>query len=144
MFSSHHCLVADTDPMSNSKVREMDPSVKISVIPRAREVGQSYLSSVWTTLRSLVWSVPAVVCARPDMLLVTGPGTCIPVCVLVLVLRVAGVCRGRIVFAESICRVQTLSLSGKILLLFADHVIVQWDSLHKKYPSSTYIGRVVS
>ena len=160
-YSPRHYIVADTDRMSQNKIelfeagyrgrvpegylgRVPGQSVVISQIPRAREVGQSYVTSVFTTLYSQLVCVPHVVYARPDVLLVNGPGTCIPVCVMVLLLRVLGLCRGRIVYVESICRVNTLSLSAKILVLFADHVLVQWSHLAEGNFRCTYIGRLVS
>ncbi|XP_063682420.1 UDP-N-acetylglucosamine transferase subunit ALG14 homolog [Bolinopsis microptera] len=160
-YNPRHYIVADTDKMSHNKIelfeagyRRQVPegylgripgqSVVISKIPRAREVGQSYVSSVLTTLYSQLLCVPHVVHARPDVLLVNGPGTCIPVCVMVFLLRVLGVCKGRIVYVESICRVKTLSLSAKILVLFADHVLVQWSHLAEGNFRCKYIGRLVS
>ena len=47
------------------------------------------------------------------------------------------------VYVESVCRVQTMSLSGRIMYLFADHLLVHWPSLKEKYPKSIYLGRVV-
>jgi beta-1,4-N-acetylglucosaminyltransferase len=49
----------------------------------------------------------------------------------------------KIIYMESICRVETLSMSGKILYHIADHMLVQWQSLLTKYPKCQYIGRVV-
>ena len=49
----------------------------------------------------------------------------------------------KIIYVESICRVETLSMSGKILYHIADHMLVQWQSLLTKYPKCQYIGRVV-
>ena len=170
-FTPRHYIVAATDTMSQDKIEsfektlsdklsEQAPSARardsvrsdpprsqtavISHIPRAREVGQSYLSSILTTLHSQLCCVPYVVRARPDVLLVNGPGTCIPVCVMVFLLRLLGVCRGRIVYVESICRVNSLSLSGRMLLLFADHVLVQWPHLADRYRRCRFIGRLVS
>ena len=147
-YSPRHYIVADTDHMSQDKIeqfeKERGATVVISKIPRAREVGQSYLTSVLTTLYSQLLCVPHVLRARPDLLLVNGPGTCIPVCVMVFVLRVLGLCKGRIVYVESICRVETVSLSAKILVWFADHVLVQWPQLAEKTFRCRYIGRLVS
>jgi beta-1,4-N-acetylglucosaminyltransferase len=57
-------------------------------------------------------------------------------------MRVLYITNSKIVFVESICRVKTLSLSGKILLLFADVVLVQWPKLKELYRRTTYIGRL--
>jgi beta-1,4-N-acetylglucosaminyltransferase len=54
------------------------PQPTVLTIPRSREVGQSYLTSVWTTLVALAAAVRVVWATRPDLLLVNGPGTCLP------------------------------------------------------------------
>nr|XP_044994329.1 UDP-N-acetylglucosamine transferase subunit ALG14 homolog isoform X1 [Jaculus jaculus] len=80
---------------------------------------------------------------RQRMVLCNGPGTCVPVCVSALLLGVLGIKKVIIVYAESICRVETLSLSGKILFYLSDYFIVQWPTLKEKYPKSVYLGRIV-
>nr|XP_044994330.1 UDP-N-acetylglucosamine transferase subunit ALG14 homolog isoform X3 [Jaculus jaculus] len=77
------------------------------------------------------------------LVLCNGPGTCVPVCVSALLLGVLGIKKVIIVYAESICRVETLSLSGKILFYLSDYFIVQWPTLKEKYPKSVYLGRIV-
>lgn len=48
----------------------------------------------------------------------------------------------KIVYVESIARVETLSLSGKLLYLTADYFLVQWPQLQSKYPRTEYMGRL--
>ncbi len=50
----------------------------------------------------------------------------------------------RIVFVESIARVTTLSLSGKILYKarLADGFFVQWPKLAAAYPRADFVGRL--
>ncbi|XP_018767735.2 UDP-N-acetylglucosamine transferase subunit ALG14 homolog isoform X1 [Serinus canaria] len=81
--------------------------------------------------------------AAPCLILCNGPGTCVPVCLSAFLLGLLRIKRTIIVYVESICRVETLSLSGKILYYFSDYFIVQWPDLKKKYPKSVYLGRIV-
>lgn len=111
-------------------------------LPRSREVGQSYSSSVLTTLYACVHAGALVLRRRPSLLLCNGPGTCIPVCAAAFALRLLGIKYVTIMYVESICRVQTLSMSGRILLQFADHFLVQWPQLAAKYPKARFIGRL--
>lgn len=115
----------------------------IESIPRSRDVGQSYFTSIFTTLRATAYSFIVVLRHRPDLILVNGPGSCVPICVSGLVLRILGACNGRITFVESLCRVKTLSLSGKLLYWITDDFLVQWPELKEKYPKSQYLGRLV-
>lgn len=75
-------------------------------IPRSREVGQSYWSSVGTTIYSFCFALWLVgVRVRPDLVLVNGPGTCLPIAVSAFLFRVVGWKASKIVFVESFCRV---------------------------------------
>lgn len=89
---------------------------------------------------------------RPDVVLCNGPGTCIPLCAAAFVLRVMSPVlyptnrsAPAIVYVESIARVASLSLSGKLLyhLRMADAVYVQWERLQRKYPRTIYAGRIM-
>ena len=42
----------------------------------------------------------------------------------------------RLVYLESVCRVRTLSLTGRLLLRLADAFVVQWDELRAKAPGA--------
>ncbi|XP_038649825.1 UDP-N-acetylglucosamine transferase subunit ALG14 homolog isoform X2 [Scyliorhinus canicula] len=75
--------------------------------------------------------------------LCNGPGTCVPLCISALMLRILGMKKVLIIYIESICRVETLSLSGKILYNLSDYFFVQWSALQKKYPKAIYLGRLV-
>lgn len=111
--------------------------IRIHDIPRSREVGQSYFSSFFSTLYAFIFAFILVGRLRPKLILCNGPGTCIPICVAALIYRVLGIrCSSNIVFIESYCRVQTLSLTGKLLYNVADLFVVHWKELHEKYPDS--------
>ena len=137
--------VANTDKLSRLKALEKYPRSRVEVIPRSREVGQSYVTSVWTTL------ISAVICykillklGRVDLVLCNGPGTCVPLCLGAWFNdRVLNRGNTAIVFVESICRVKSLSLTGKILSRFTDEILVQWPELKQKYPKSKYIARFI-
>ncbi|ETN14948.1 hypothetical protein PPTG_07188 [Phytophthora nicotianae INRA-310] len=137
-------VVAETDKTSQTKT-ELDwkPNDKDSfaIIPRSREVGQSWSSTVWTTLRSFQSCLGLVYNHRPQLVLCNGPGTCIPICAAVLLFRVLGIqTDSRIIFCESFARVQHLSLTGKLLYYVADEFVVQWPQLQTKYPRTRHLG----
>ncbi|XP_064625628.1 UDP-N-acetylglucosamine transferase subunit ALG14 homolog [Lineus longissimus] len=151
-YSPREYVVANTDKMSEDKIwsaeserKSGESKSKFSIIkiPRSREVKQSYITSIATTLYSCLYSFPIVFKSMPDLILVNGPGTCIPLCAAGLILTVLGVKKVHIIYVESFCRVETLSLSGLLLYHVADEMLVQWSGLQKKYPKTRYIGRLV-
>ncbi|XP_032753290.1 UDP-N-acetylglucosamine transferase subunit ALG14 homolog [Rattus rattus] len=154
-YSPRHYVIAESDEMSAKKIHSLElaraqndsttehTSYHLHRIPRSREVRQSWLSSVFTTSYSMWFSFPLVHRIKPDLVLCNGPGTCVPICVSALLLGILGIKKVIIVYVESICRVETLSLSGKILWHLSDYFIVQWPTLKEKYPKSVYLGRIV-
>ncbi|KAG7219569.1 hypothetical protein INR49_018996 [Caranx melampygus] len=149
-YSPRHYVIADTDQMSEDKICSFEKSrphaesqFSICRIPRSREVHQSWTSSVLSTLRALRVSLPLVFRLRPDMVLCNGPGTCVPLCAAALLLGILGMKKVLIVYVESICRVETLSLTGAVLYPISDYFLVQWASLMDRYPGAVYLGRVV-
>ncbi|TFK05641.1 UDP-N-acetylglucosamine transferase subunit ALG14-like protein [Platysternon megacephalum] len=151
-YSPRHYIFADSDKMSEDKIRTFEQKraetfsnsqFTLNRIPRCREVCQSWSSSVLTTLYSILYSFPLTFRLKPDLILCNGPGTCVPVCISALLLEILALKKVIIVYVESICRVETLSLSGKILYYFSDYFIVQWPALKEKYPKSVYLGRIV-
>lgn len=145
-------VVARGDQMSVKKVKEFEASmgskeedIEIKTIPRARQVRQSYLSSVLTTTLALLKSLPLVASVWPDVVLCNGPGTCIPLCLSAYLLRYLGLKQVKLVYIESICRVNSLSLSARILYstCTADHLLVQWPQLAKTYPRTHYLGKLI-
>ncbi|XP_059530947.1 UDP-N-acetylglucosamine transferase subunit ALG14 homolog [Myotis daubentonii] len=154
-YSPRHYVIADTDEISARKIHafelgraDRDPSGMVPRyflhrIPRSREVRQSWLSTVATTLHSACLSLPLTYRVRPDLVLCNGPGTCVPICAAAVLLGVLGVKRVTVVYVESLCRAEHLSLTGRILRPFADYFLVQWPALKRKYPTSVYLGRIV-
>ena len=140
-------VAAEGDEMSIKKAEEFESrqnrQADVRKIPRARKVLQSYFSSVFSTLFSLAHSIPLVWRVWPDLLLCNGPGTCIPLCAVAYLFKFTGLHDIKLIYIESICRVQALSLSGKLLYYFADHLIVQWPELRQKYPRTSYLGRIL-
>jgi beta-1,4-N-acetylglucosaminyltransferase len=121
---------------TSSTTTTKDDTFIMHDIPRSREVGQSYLSSVFSTQNAFYFALGLVGRLQPQLILCNGPGTCLPICVAALLYRVLGVFRSTIVFCESYCRVQTLSLTGKLLYYVADLFIVHWKELRDKYPNT--------
>uniref|UniRef100_A0A8R1DVI2 UDP-N-acetylglucosamine transferase subunit ALG14 n=1 Tax=Caenorhabditis japonica TaxID=281687 RepID=A0A8R1DVI2_CAEJA len=160
-FNMRIYIIADTDTISEDKVSvlyyllHIKRSLKaiaheksrnnekfvVEKIPRSREVGQSYFSSVFSTLNSCRFAFKLIYRTRPDLVLLNGPGTCIPVAFAAAFFDIIRLIDTVIVYEESICRVNKLSLSGAILyyLGMVDSLIIQWPELKKRYPRAIYI-----
>jgi beta-1,4-N-acetylglucosaminyltransferase len=138
-------IVAQTDTTSVRRVAAMNvrSANHTYFIPRSREVGQSYVTSILTTVWSLIYSLGLILKIRPGLLLCNGPGTCLPIAVWTFLGRILGLWEGKIVFCESFCRVKTLSLTGKLLYPIVDLFVVHWEQLQTKFPRSHLVTTFV-
>ncbi|XP_061661966.1 UDP-N-acetylglucosamine transferase subunit ALG14 homolog isoform X1 [Syngnathoides biaculeatus] len=74
-YSPRIYVIADTDRMSEERIRafekskllDCDPQFTIHRITRSREVHQSWISSVRSTLNAQFYSIPLIFRIRPDM-----------------------------------------------------------------------------
>lgn len=129
------------------KNEDMPGTMHISYVrlPRAREVGEAWLFSVISSVKTAIAAIKLVCYTKPDVVLTNGPGTSAVVAGAAFLIRV---CRPsakltcRVVYVESFARVETLSMSGRILYGFADRFVVQWQQLSKEWPLAEYYGRL--
>lgn len=146
-YQERYYIIADTDTLSEEKVHVLEKETfnygkyKIMKIPRSREVGQSYFTSIFSTLKAFFACLKVVYEVKPNCLFTNGPGTAIPVVFAIFLFDLLFGRDCRIIFIESFARVKTLSLTGKILYYtkVADVIIVQWNDLVKKFPRVEYI-----
>lgn len=118
--------------------------VTYELLPRAREVGQSWISSIGTSTQTCAAAARLLWRKRPHTILCNGPGTCAVVGAVAFALRLGWPSRfeNRVIYVESFARVETLSLSGKIMYVFADRFLVQWQQLGSNWPRCEYYGRL--
>ncbi|GMM58370.1 N-acetylglucosaminyldiphosphodolichol N-acetylglucosaminyltransferase anchoring subunit [Maudiozyma humilis] len=117
---------------------------------KAREVGAGLGASVVSILRTLATSFAHVVRVKmammnkPHLVLLNGPGTCCIISLWCKILDVLLLCTSsNIVYVESLARISTLSLTGKILYWLADLFVVQWEELLPALPRAKYYGILV-
>ncbi|PHT49565.1 hypothetical protein CQW23_09312 [Capsicum baccatum] len=156
-FKPRYYIAAATDNMSLQKAHVFEDSLlrkeafeevegaEFLQIYRSREVGQSYITSVGTTLIAIAHALWLMIKIRPQVILCNGPGTCIPLCIIAFLFKILGIRWSSIFYVESIARVRKLSLSGLLLykLHMADQLFVQWPQLKEKYPRAHYVGRLM-
>ncbi|KAG1742827.1 glycosyltransferase family 1 protein [Suillus lakei] len=153
-FSAQKALALEHIKATDHVFSDDQPQYKFLTIPRARRVHQSLLSSPPDAVKSLLACV-CLVSVRPlfkkgafrqpfaDLLILNGPGTCVILCVAILLNRLIGLPSPRVMYVESFARVKSLSLSGKLLYHFADRFVVQWPDLVQPGGREDYRGCLV-
>lgn len=71
---------------------------------------------------------------RPDVVVTTGSHNVGPMCCL------AKIFRKKVIFIETFANSNSPTKAGKIIYKFADHFIVQWESMLEYYPDAIYGG----
>ena len=148
-FSSCFFLSSHNDKNSENKVKESIPIEKYKntkfyflKIYRARNVGQSFISSIPTTLYALFQSFFILIKYRPNMVVTNGPGVAFPILFIGYLLRIFLVLSEfKIMFIESYCRTKSISLCGKIVEPLCDRFIVLWKNLETK--KREYLGKIL-
>ncbi|KAI9319925.1 oligosaccharide biosynthesis protein Alg14 like-domain-containing protein [Dichotomocladium elegans] len=133
-------VIAASDRLSASKV---GPGAQIFFIPRVRHVGQGWATVPWSAAKASIAAIGILWKTMPDLILCNGPGSCVPICVAAYVPKLIGFHPIQIVYVESFARVNSLSLTGKLLYPFVDRFIVQWPELQQRYSKAEYCGILV-
>lgn len=145
-YKPMYFVMSQSDTTSQNKILSSKLQSRHSAIwksvYRSREVKQSWLSTVFTTVYSTADCFLLVLRVRPQLLICNGPGTSVPICYCAFLLRILGVYQPTIVYVESFCRVKYLSLTGRMIYPIADKFIVQWPELCTAYPRAEHLGRI--
>ncbi|KAJ1725634.1 UDP-N-acetylglucosamine transferase subunit [Coemansia erecta] len=143
-------VVGDSDLLSLDQIGSLEAArdheaehYTVCRIPRSRHVGQSFKSSIVSSLWTLLHVCRVMLQNSPDAVLCNGPANCVLVGIVALVPRFWGIKHIPVVYVESFARVTSLSLSGRIMYYVADRFVVQWPGLREKYPLAEYIPHLV-
>ncbi|PWN19598.1 Alg14-domain-containing protein [Microstroma glucosiphilum] len=154
-------ILSHNDDFSRDKALELERSwggsddqrkadYSIVTLPRARDVHQPWLTTPFSVVKSLKAAYECTAPRSPsgsqggaeepfaDLLLMNGPGTCVPLLLSMYLHQLAsfrhffGIAlrpqpRPRSIYVESFARVKTLSLTGKIMQWAVDRFVRQWD-----------------
>lgn len=94
--------------------------------------------SIKNLIRNLFLAWRVISRTRPRVILSTGAGVAVP---FAWIGRLRG---ARVVFVESLTRIEEPSLSCRMIAPIAERVYVQWPELAERYSRAVYRGAVVS
>ena len=109
---------------------EMSRTARVFSIPNI--VRRNPLSWLMGAYRSLV----LIIRQRPDIVITTGAGIVVFFCVF------SKLFGAKLIFIESMARIESPTLTARMLYPFADLFLVQWPGLLKYFPKAKYMGRL--
>jgi UDP-N-acetylglucosamine:LPS N-acetylglucosamine transferase len=104
---------------------------RVRTIPNV--VRTNPLSWIWGAVSSL-W-IAAM--ERPDVIISTGAGVVVFFCVF------AKLFGAKLIFIESMAKVEKPTLTARILYPISDMFFVQWPVLKSFFPKAQYLGRLI-
>lgn len=88
-----------------------------------------FLANIWISFK-ILWQ------EKPDVVISTGVLSTIPMCLL------AKMTGKKLIYIEFYAKVESPTLTGKLLYPFADLFYVQWPQMLKIFPNAKYIGGI--
>jgi beta-1,4-N-acetylglucosaminyltransferase len=148
-FKKCFIISSHNDKNSENKFKEIFDLKKYSKtsfqfikIYRARNVGQSFLTSIFTTFYSMIQSFFVMIKTQPNICVTNGPGVAIPIVYIGFILKLMMILvEFKILFIESYCRTKSISLSGKLIEPICDKFIVLWENL--KGGKKEFLGKIL-
>lgn len=81
-------------------------------------------------------SIIILLTEKPDVIISTGALATIPLCLF------GKLFRKKIIFIESFAKINSPTLTGKLIYKFADQFYVQWEEMKQIYPNAIYKGGI--
>ena len=100
------------------------------------KVNRREKSFIFRMIGNSLKTLKILISERPDAVISTGALATIPMC---LFGKIFG---KKIIFIESFAKVNSQTLTGKLVYKFADQFYVQWDEMKKFYPNAICKGGI--
>lgn len=95
------------------------------------------LKYIWAIIYNVFKCISIVVSYKPETIITTGAQVGGIMCFI-------GKLFGKkIIYIESLAKIDSLSVTGRNVYKFADKFYVQWETLANKYERAEYIGRLM-
>lgn len=98
---------------------------------------KNIIKYIWAIIYNVFICFKTIIKFKPDTVISTGAQVGGIMC---LFGKIFG---KKVIYIESLAKVDSLSITGKNVYLFADKFYVQWENLTKKYKKAEYIGRLM-
>lgn len=110
--------------------------IKSNKVYYLRQVNRNEKKYIIEMIYNFFTSLKIFLKERPDFVISTGALATIPMCII------AKFFRKKIIFIESFAKVNSPTLTGKLIYRFADQFYVQWEEMLRVYPEAIYKGGI--
>ena len=103
---------------------------------RVRSIPNIFRNKPISVILGFILSIYYAMLERPDVIITTGASVVVFFCIFAKLLG------AKLIFIESMAKVNRPTLTAKLLYPFADLFIVQWPELLRFFPKAQYLGRL--
>ena len=101
-----------------------------------KQVNRNEKKFILKMIYNFLITIKIFVKEKPDFVISTGALATIPMCLI------AKLFRKKLIFIESFAKINSPTLTGKLLYKFADQFYVQWETMLEFYPKAIYKGGI--
>lgn len=109
---------------------------KLNSVYLVSQINRREKSFLWHFLKLCIRAAGILRKEKPDCVITTGALIAFPFCVIAKMLK------KKVIYIESFARVNSKSLTGRLVYPFADLFLVQWESMLELYPKAQYVGGI--
>lgn len=100
------------------------------------QVNRRELTFIFKMLINIFKSLNIFLKEKPDVVISTGVLATIPICIITKIFN------KKLIYIESFAKINSSTLTGKLLYKYADQFYIQWEELRKIYPNAIYKGGI--
>ena len=101
-----------------------------------KQVNRHEIKFLYNMIINIVITLKVFFKEKPDVVISTGALATIPICVI------AKIFKKKIIFIESFAKINSPTLTGKLVYKFSDQFYVQWESMKEIYPKAICKGGI--
>lgn len=101
-----------------------------------KQVNRNERTFIFKMIANTISSFNIFLKEKPDVVISTGALASIPMCLL------SKIFKKKVIFIESFAKINSPTLTGKLIYKFADRFYVQWEEMKKFYPNAIYRGGI--
>lgn len=117
----------------NDTTKTMNKTIKTYYL---KQQERKNISIFYKLIINFMKSLSIILKEKPNVIISTGAGATIP---LMMLGKLFG---SKIIFIESFAKINTPTITGRIIYRIADQFYIQWPELKKHYPKALYRGKL--
>ncbi|MEN3052318.1 MAG: PssD/Cps14F family polysaccharide biosynthesis glycosyltransferase [Candidatus Methanosuratincola petrocarbonis] len=137
VFESHNVFFVTTKAPTTIEISKRFVVYYTRHQYQTKTISAIYLREFLLFLKILVHSFLILIKERPNLIVSTGGGSTIPLC------YVGKLLFRKVIYIESLARVNTPSITGRLVHPIADLFLVQWPTLLRFYKRARFWGSLL-